>query len=171
MLATQEHAVEIDGVHVPPFFQRDLLQIFGQADAGIVNQHMKSAEGTFGFGEHAHPIVFFCHVVVQGNRSIRPFGVNRSRNLRRALRPDVRQSNACAFTGQHNCNGFAESLSGAGDKRDLSRDAIRHDASRGVCRKRTMRRMRARGVNATESAMMALRTPVIWTRLPALKAR
>ena len=26
MLAAEEHAVEIDGMHVPPFLQRDLLE-------------------------------------------------------------------------------------------------------------------------------------------------
>ena len=67
-LAAEEYAVKIDGMYMPPFFQRDLEQILCESDTRVVDQHMQTAEREFSLVDRARPVAFVRDVMGNGDR-------------------------------------------------------------------------------------------------------
>ncbi len=57
VLASQEHAVEVDGVHAAPFLERDVLDRLAEADAGGIEQDVDRSELVDRFGDRGLPVV------------------------------------------------------------------------------------------------------------------
>ena len=122
VLAAEEHAVEVDRVHLAPFLERDVLDRLAEADAGGIEQHVQGAELVDRLLDRGLPVVLAGDVELHEMAGrAQPVGDRLA-----AVGGDVGHHHAGAFL-RHQFGGVgAEARGAAGDQRDLALQAIGH---------------------------------------------
>ena len=119
-LAAEEHAVQIDAVHALPGVEIGGLYRRAARDAGIVDQHVESAELFLGKGNSSGPVFGAGHIMAAGHRGITDAG----RHGLHAGFVDVGQHHAGAFFHHAAGHRLAQALCCASDQCHLACQSV-----------------------------------------------
>ena len=122
VLAAEEHAVEVDGVHAAPLLERDVLDRLAEADAGGIEQDVNGAELVDGLGDRGLPVVLAGDVELHEMAGRAQLVGHRLA----AIDGDVGDDDLRAFLGHQDGGVGTEARGAAGDQGDLAGQTIGH---------------------------------------------
>jgi hypothetical protein len=124
VLCSEEHRVDID-LHGPlPVGIGQFLDVAGDKDPGVVDQHREAAHGRVGLAERGDPLILLGDVEGKGEGDALAMGcVQRRGDFLGPRKVDVAQADFRTFLHEPARHRRAEPLGRAADERLLSGDA------------------------------------------------